>query len=318
MAEEILADPLTARIVDRLTNAHLRLLKRKTKEIRDFHRRFPHTQPPQKSIALENATHGIPQVGSLKFEWKCTKDGSEMNLKARVDFGIKKAALSIYGQQGTVLAELPAANLAGMHKDPIEKLIATDLLEGYAIHRVVGKTVYLKLPSDKTDISLAIEEAPVIDIMARSDFLRFLLEIGITRIDRSAYKFLKRTQEYSELKTRIERIMQNAHEEGKTSRFEASDLMSYLAKGARIYFLVKSEEDGPKELTIHYIGENAAYSNNVLTWSGSMRKDWYSIESHAFSHIHRYPGRMQHRNRMRPIDIKKSLTDIDTDREILL
>ncbi|WP_298847219.1 hypothetical protein [uncultured Salinicola sp.] len=38
MAEPILADPLTARIVQQLSNAHLRTLKRKTDRIRDFRR----------------------------------------------------------------------------------------------------------------------------------------------------------------------------------------------------------------------------------------------------------------------------------------
>ena len=228
MAEAILADQLTARIVERLSPAHLRLLKRKTQSIRDFRRRHPYGEPPQNSVVLGQGTHGIEQVRDVELKWSCSADGSDMKLKAKVHFGGTSTALHVCGQQCQILAELPSAILAGIRKAPMATLVDTDLLEGYGIHRIVGKVAYLKAPTAMHDICEAIEHVPANDNMKRSDFLRFLLDADIPCIDRSAFKFLSRTREYDTLKARLESILGEEWNVNSPPRFVATDLMTYL------------------------------------------------------------------------------------------
>ena len=317
MAEPILADPLTARIVQQLSDAHLRTLKRKTDSIRDFRRRKPYGAPPQNSIPITRGVHGIPQVWDMMMEWKCDSDGSNMKLRARVCFGKDKVALKVFGQQCEVLADVPDTHLAGMRRKPMSSLVECALLEGYEIYRIVGRTGYLKVPEETTDLGELIDGVPANDDMTRSDFLRWLLGKGVTRVDRSAYKLLSRTKEYDALRRRLEAIEGDYASIGNTPRCVATDLMTVIAKDAALYFKIIGEGD-ERELTVDYSSPDLSYSGNVLTWCGSPRRDWHRIEGFTFSHIHRRPRYTQFRNRMRPINVEEALSRIDTDREILL
>lgn len=317
MAEPILADPLTARIVQQLSNAHLRTLKRKTDRIRDFRRRKPYGAPPQNSIPITRGVHGIPQVRDMMMEWKCDSDGSNMRLRARVCFGKDKVALKVFGQQCEVIADVPDTHLTGMRRKPMSALVECDLLEGYEIYKVVGRTGYLKVPEHTTDLGDLIDGVPANDDMTRADFLRWLLGRGVTRVDRSAFKMLARTKEYDTLRRRLEAIESDNAPGGNAPRCVATDLMTVIAKDAKLYFKIAGEGD-ERELTIDYSSPDLSYAGNVLTWCGSARRDWHRIEGFVFSHIHRRPRHTQFRNRMRPINVEEALSRIDTDKEILL
>ena len=196
-------------------------------------------------------------------------------------------------------------------------LVECDLLEGYEIYKVVGRTGYLKVPEHTTDLGDLIDGVPANDDMTRADFLRWLLGRGVTRVDRSAFKMLARTKEYDTLRRRIEAIESDNAPGGNAPRCVATDLMTVIAKDAKLYFKIVGEGD-ERELTIDYSSPDLSYAGNVLTWCGSARRDWHRIEGFVFSHIHRRPRHTQFRNRMRPINVEEALSKIDTDREILL
>lgn len=319
MTEVILADTLTKRIIDKLSPAHLRVLQRKTKNIRDFRRKSPYGAAPQNSLILSKDTHDIPGVRDVEMKWSCQKDGSEMKLKASVDFGGRENEnpdLHVYGQQAKIITNIPDAFLAGIHKTPIETLIETDLLEGYDIHRIVNKIAYLKIPEVEYDVSSVIEHAPANDNMTKKQFFVWLLENDITKIERTTYKMLSRTSEYDAISQRLQRLLGN--EDWKEKKVPITDLMIFLRKDAEISLRLDQRHNLPRQLSVVYQSENLHYDGSLLRWFGSMRRDWYNHEGYAFSHICRRPGMTHARSRLQAIDIEEALSKMDTDKEHLL
>lgn len=319
MAEAILADTLTKRIVDQLSPAHLRVLQRKTHSILEFRRNRPYGAAPQNSLFLPKGTHGIPQVRDIEMKWSCQKDGSQMKIKASVHLGSpgnKNPDLRVSGQQCKIITEIPDTMLAGIRKTPIETLVKTDLLEGYAIHRIVNKIAYLKMPEGEYDISPVIEHIPANDNMTKKQFLSWLLERDITKIERTTYKLLSRTSEYDAIKQRLEGLLQDddCHEK----KVPITDLMTRIRKDAQLALKITQRDDHPRQLSVSYRSENLHYDGAILRWFGSLRRDWYNHEGYAFSHICRRPGMTHARSRMRAIDIEEALSKMNTDKEHLL
>lgn len=319
MAEAILADTLTKRIVDQLSPPHLRLLKRKTESIRDFRRKHPYGAAPQNSIYLLKGTHGISQVRDIEMKWSCQKDGSNMKLKASVDLGIsakKGPALRVFGQQCKIIAEIPDTLLAGIRKAPISTLVESELLDGYAIHRIVNRVAYLKTPDEEYDISGVIESVLANDNMTRKQFLEWLQEQGVTKVDRATYKLLQRTKEYDAIQKRVRQLLADTAQ--ADLKVSITDLMGHLRKDAELSLKIVREEDAPAKLSCSYQSEMLHYDGTMLRWFGSMRRDWYGHEGLCFSHIIRRPQMTHARSRMRPIDIGEALEKMRSDKEYLL
>lgn len=319
MAEAILADTLTKRIVDQLSPAHLRVLKRKTQSIREFRRNRPYGAAPQNSVFLMRGTHGIPQVRDIEMRWSCQKDGSQMKLRASIDLGresSKNPDLRVYGQQCKIIADVPDTLLAGIRKTSIGTLVETKLLEGYAIHRIVNQVAYLKVPDGEYDISEVIEHAPANDNMTKRHFLLWLLENDITKIERTTYKMLSQTSEYDAIAQRLKGLLGDEDWEGK--KVPITDLMTRLRKDADLALKLAQRDDLPRQLSLSYRSERLHYDGSMLRWFGSMRRDWYNHEGYAFSHICRRPGMTHARSRMRAVDIEEALSKMNTDKEHLL
>lgn len=242
-----------------------------------------------------------------------------MKLKASINLGresSKNPDLRVYGQQCKIIADVPDTLLAGIRKTSIAALVETKLLEGYAIHRIVNQVAYLKVPEGEYDISEVIEHAPANDNMTKRQFLVWLLENDITKIERTTYKILSRTSEYEAIAQRLKALL--GEEDWERKKIPITDLMTYLRKDAVIALKLAQDDDLPRQLSVSYQSDNLHYDGSILRWFGSMRRDWYNHEGYAFSHICRRPGMTHARSRMLAIDVEEALSKMNTDKEHLL
>ena len=288
--DTILADALTARIVAQLSDAHLRFLKRKTDEIQSHVRHNLGGAPPKKSVTIPYASHSIPDVSSLTFEWKNNSDGSIMTLRARVSFGGAQQSLNVFGQQCQVIEDVPTAALVSLSGKPMTLLINSTLLEGYGIYRFVGRTGYLKVPGNDCDVADIIYAVPAADAMTQEDFLQWLLDAGISKIDKCAYKLLTRMKEYTELTKRLVPIIAAPITEARSKTCGATDLARLTGNNTNLWFAICNHADA-RELTITYNSDQLHYSNRKLRWMGSKKRRWNRVEGFSFSHLYDTHGR---------------------------
>jgi hypothetical protein len=311
-AESIIADALTARILEHLSPVHVRLIRDKTIDIRRSRRGMwaKNAEMPKMSLIISRRVHGIPGIGPITFNWKCDCNANAMKLKAEVPFG-QNDDVVIAGQIGKINADIPQSAIASLVKAPIERLIESDLLKGYNIHRFVDETLYLKVP-EMREVGEIVDSVEDPD-MSYEEFLRFLYDNDVYLIDRVTHRFLRRTSEYRTLAERLalsldkeKRIPDRSDRQTAYPSVEGNDLIAGLDYGANLYFHIKVK-DYKRVLSIHYRAERIAYAYDTLTWMGSQRSSWYHLEDYAFSCVFQSYGsplRRQHRNRMEPVDIR--------------
>jgi len=314
MSEPILADPITARLVSRMSETHLRLIRRKTAEIRSHRRHALGGAAPSMSIDLTRGMHDIPQVVQFSLKWSCDRSGGDMRLKSRVSLGAKDIALTVNGTQCEIHREVPAAMLVSIMDRPASDLVDCDLLEGYRIHRINGMIAHLAMPTERPDIALLLEAVPLEDRMDTVGAYRRLREAGITHIDRPSYFLVDRVREYD---TMLARIGREIARPGNPWDIPMTDLMTRLSRGATLDFrLVRGE--GTLTIKTVYESERLTYRNDILSWAGARNRSWYEVEGVVFGHIHRRPGITQYRSRAKDIEIGAGIQAREEDRAYLL